>query len=119
MRRGAVAVALVLVLMACGGGDDDEGPVDSGGVPTTSSTASEPTVTGAPAEGPTATDSTPEDTVSPAPSTTEDVVTSPTVVTEFGNPYSWVDGSTTTTTEAPWDGLTMPVSYTHLTLPTT
>ncbi|MBQ90234.1 MAG: hypothetical protein CL441_02270, partial [Acidimicrobiaceae bacterium] len=106
IRRGAVAVALVLVLVACGGGADDEGPVDSGGVPTTSEAAVGTTAPGAPGEGSTRTDSTPEDTVSPAPSTTEDVVTSPTVATEFGNPYSRVDGSTTTTTEAPWDGLT-------------
>ena len=120
MRRGAVAPSLLLVLMACGGGGvDNEGSSNADGESTTSSTASEsttsstasePTVTGAPAEGPTATDSTPGDAVSPAPSTTEDVVTSPTVTTEFGNPYSWVDGSTTTTTEAPWDGLTMPLT---------
>tara|TARA_B100001105_G_C22355434_1_gene427725 strand:- start:334 stop:1368 length:1035 start_codon:yes stop_codon:yes gene_type:complete len=44
------------------------------------------------------------------PSTTEDIVTSPTVRTEFGDTEAVVEGTTTTTTEVPWDGLTMPLT---------
>ena len=44
------------------------------------------------------------------PSTTEDIVTSPTAGTELGGTEAVVDGATTTTTEAPWDGPTMPLT---------
>ncbi|MEE3211843.1 MAG: DUF3048 domain-containing protein [Actinomycetota bacterium] len=44
------------------------------------------------------------------PSTTEDIVTSPTVRTEFGDTEAVAEGTTTTTTEVPWDGLTMPLT---------
>ena len=131
-------VLLVLAAAACGGGEggglsgvpsttsttSTSGATSTTGTPGTALTPSTTKATGA-----TSTASTTEipgtpGTSSPGsgsssggggleavvPTTTEDIVTSPTARTEFGDTEASVDGTTTTTTEEPWDGLTMPLT---------
>ena len=127
--RLAGCAVLLLAAAACGG---DEGEGEGGGLSSASSTTSTTSTNGAtPTTDTPGTASTPSTTeiagtsettgpgtVSPSgdddptvmPSTTEDIVTSPTVRTEFGDTEAVVEGTTTTTTEVPWDGLTMPLT---------
>ena len=128
MRVRLAGCALLLLAAAACGGDEGEG----GGLSSASSTTSTTSTNGAtPTTDTPGTASTPSTTeiagtsettgpgtVSPSgdddptvmPSTTEDIVTSPTVRTEFGDTEAVVEGTTTTTTEVPWDGLTMPLT---------
>ena len=127
--RLAGCAVLLLAAAACGG---DEGEGEGGGLSSASSTTSTTSTNGAtPTTDTPGTASTPSTTEiagtsettgpgtgSPSgdddptvmPSTTEDIVTSPTVRTEFGDTEAVVEGTTTTTTEVPWDGLTMPLT---------
>ena len=128
MRVRLAGCALLLLAAAACGGDEGEG----GGLSSASSTTSTTSTNGAtPTTDTPGTASTPSTTEiagtsettgpgtgSPSgdddptvmPSTTEDIVTSPTVRTEFGDTEAVVEGTTTTTTEVPWDGLTMPLT---------
>ena len=130
MRVRLAGCALLLLAAAACGGDEGEG--EGGGLSSASSTTSTTSTNGAtPTTDTPGTASTPSTTeiagtsettgpgtVSPSgdddptvmPSTTEDIVTSPTVRTEFGDTEAVVEGTTTTTTEVPWDGLTMPLT---------
>jgi hypothetical protein len=127
--RLAGCAVLLLAAAACGG---DEGEGEGGGLSSASSTTSTTSTNGAtPTTDTPGTASTPSTTEiagtsettgpgtgSPSgdddptvmPSTTEDIVTSPTVRTEFGDTEAVAEGTTTTTTEVPWDGLTMPLT---------
>jgi len=128
VRVRLAGCALLLLAAAACGGDEGEG----GGLSSASSTTSTTSTNGAtPTTDTPGTASTPSTTEiagtsettgpgtgSPSgdddptvmPSTTEDIVTSPTVRTEFGDTEAVVEGTTTTTTEVPWDGLTMPLT---------
>ena len=128
MRVRLAGCAVLLLAAAACGGDEGEG----GGLSSASSTTSTTSTNGAtPTTDTPGTASTPSTTEiagtsettgpgtgSPSgdddptvmPSTTEDIVTSPTVRTEFGDTEAVVEGTTTTTTEVPWDGLTMPLT---------
>ena len=130
MRVRLAGCALLLLAAAACGGDEGEG--EGGGLSSASSTTSTTSTNGAtPTTDTPGTASTPSTTeiagtsettgpgtVSPSgdddptvmPSTTEDIVTSPTVRTEFGDTEAVVEGTMTTTTEVPWDGLTMPLT---------
>ena len=130
MRVRIAGCALLLLAAAACGGDEGEG--EGGGLSSASSTTSTTSTNGAtPTTDTPGTASTPSTTeiagtsettgpgtVSPSgdddptvmPSTTEDIVTSPTVRTEFGDTEAVVEGTMTTTTEVPWDGLTMPLT---------
>lgn len=128
MRVRLAGCAVLLLAAAACGGDEGEG----GGLSSASSTTSTTSTNGAtPTTDTPGTASTPSTTEiagtsettgpgtgSPSgdddptvmPSTTEDIVTSPTVRTEFGDTEAVAEGTTTTTTEVPWDGLTMPLT---------
>ena len=111
--RTVCCTLLILAATACGGGEGEEG--GSSGVPSTTvapSTAPTTLATGATSTTPAPDGQAPSEVDEPVavPSTTEDIVTSPTVRTEIGDTEAAVDGTTTTTTEAPWDGLTMPLT---------
>ena len=130
MRVRLAGCALLLLAAAACGGDEGEG--EGGGLSSASSTTSTTSTNGAtPTTDTPGTASTPapteiagtSETTGPGtgspsgdddptvmPSTTEDIVTSPTVRTEFGDTEAVVEGTTTTTTEVPWDGLTMPLT---------
>ena len=134
--RLAGCALLLLAAAACGGGEGEGGGLSSvssttsttstnGATPTTGTprTASTPPTTkttgatstteiaGTPGTtGPGAGSPSGDDDPTVMASTTEDIVTSPTVGTELGGTEAVVDGATTTTTEAPWDGPTMPLT---------
>ena len=128
MRVRLAGCALLLLAAAACGGDEGEGGGLSSGSSTTSTTSTNGATPTTDTPGTASTPSTTEiagtsETTGPGtgspsgdddptvmPSTTEDIVTSPTVRTEFGDTEAVVEGTTTTTTEVPWDGLTMPLT---------
>ena len=128
MRVRLAGCAVLLLAAAACGGDEGEGGGLSSGSSTTSTTSTNGATPTTDTPGTASTPSTTEiagtsETTGPGtgspsgdddptvmPSTTEDIVTSPTVRTEFGDTEAVAEGTTTTTTEVPWDGLTMPLT---------